>query len=75
MSENQPVNKVRIGPIEAAIWENRGEKGTFHSVTFSRSYKKNEEWKNTDSFRAEDLLLLSKTAEKAFDWLYENDKI
>jgi hypothetical protein len=63
---NQPVHKVKIGLIHAAIWENDG----FNSVEFSRSYKTSDgEWKNTSSFSQGDLLNLSKCAERAELWV------
>lgn len=75
MSENQPIHKIRLGALEAAIWENQSDKGSFCTVTFSRSYKKDEVWKKTDSFRGDDLLALSKASNLAFDWLHVNGKI
>lgn len=35
----------------------------------SRSYKQGEEWKQSDSFGADDLLLLAKLLDQAHSWI------
>jgi hypothetical protein len=65
----KPVHKIRSGAIEVAIWRNKGEKGPFYSVTMSRSYKKGDDWKQADSYSADDLLLLSKLIDQAHSWI------
>lgn len=68
MSETEktrPVKSIRLGTIEASIWENDNDGRKTHSVTFKRSYKDGEEWKNSDSYWAEHLLLLGKVADLA----------
>ena len=59
----KPVAEVRIGRVKAAIWSNDTEGGTRHNVTFSRLYKDGEEWKSTQSFGRNDLLVLAKVAD------------
>lgn len=46
--KNPPLHIIRIGAIQADIWEQVQEKGQpFLTVTFTRSYKtKSDEWKN-----------------------------
>ena len=62
-----PVAKLRLGLINASIWERVTEKGTFHSVTFERRYRDAEgNWHSTHSYEASDLLLLAKLSG---DWL------
>lgn len=64
---NEPVDRVRIGRIEAAIWKNRGENGAWHSVTLSRSYKdKDGELQSTESISGTDLLLAAEVMRTAF---------
>lgn len=65
----KPAHKLRAGGIEVAIWRNEGEKGPWYSVTMSRSYKKGEEWRQADSFAADDLLLLAKLLDQAHSWI------
>lgn len=62
---NRPIDEVRIGRIKAAIWANPTENGVRHNVTFSRLYKEGDEWRDTDSFGRDDLLLLVKVADRA----------
>lgn len=73
MSENkQPVAKINLHPVSAAIWRNENQKGTFYSVTFERSYKDDDgKWHRSGSFNAGDLLLLAKVADLAHSKIHE----
>jgi hypothetical protein len=65
----KPVQKLRDGAIEVAIWRNDGEKGPFYTVTHRRSYKVGEEWKDSDSYGTDDLLHLAKLFDLAHSWI------
>ncbi len=67
--KERPVHKLRAGALEVAIWAREGEHGTFYSVTTSRSYKQGDEWKQADSYGADDLLLLAKLLDQAHSWI------
>jgi hypothetical protein len=69
---NKPVHKLRDGAIEVSIWRNDGEKGPWYSVSHRRSYKQGEEWKESDSYGADDLLTLSKLLDLAHTWTLQN---
>ena len=72
---NQPVHRIRIFPIECAIWKNQSENGTWYNVTLSRSYKDaNDEWKSSDSFSGDDLLLVAKVADQAHTWIIQKQQ-
>jgi len=72
MKEKQkPVHEVRLGFIKAAIWRNETDNGARYNATFSRLYKDGEDWKSTDSFGRDDLLLLGKVADQAHSWICE----
>ena len=61
-----PVAKLRIGLINASIWQRTTDKGNFHSVSFERRYKDAAgNWQTTHSFDASDLLALAKLADQA----------
>ena len=61
-----PVARLRIGLINASIWERATDKGTFHSVSFERRYKDAAgNWQTTHSFDTSDLLALAKLADQA----------
>jgi hypothetical protein len=54
------AHKIRAGTLELAIWRNDGEKGPWYSVSATMHYKQGEEWKQSDSFGQDDLLVLAK---------------
>ena len=72
---NRPVHTVRYGTIQAAIWRNVVDNGNasrpMYNVTFSRSYKDAERWKDTTSFGVDDLLVLAKVANDAHTWIWD----
>lgn len=69
--KNKPIHEIRFGAVKAAIWENQNEKGTRYSVSVSRIYKEGDEWKRTESFGRDDLLVLAKVADLAHTWICE----
>ena len=69
---SKPAARVSMFPVAAAIWRNKTEKGTFYNVTFERSYKsEGGSWESTQSFSADDLLLLAKVADQAHSEIYK----
>ena len=72
MTENKPIEKIRAGQITATIWKNDRKEGqdydTF-SITVEKSYKVNEEWKNTSSMQLNDLPKVELVCQKAYDFL------
>ena len=71
MANQKPVTELRIGRVKAAIWQNETEGRTRHNVTFSRLYKDGDEWKSTQSFGRNDLLVLAKVADQAHSRIFE----
>lgn len=60
----RPVQKFKIGYIEAAIWENDGG---FYTVVLSRTYKDGDEYRSTDQLAHGDLhnaMMVLKRAEE-----------
>lgn len=68
---NKPVHSIRYGNVRVAIWRN--ESG-FHNVTLERSYRKDEQWKSSDSFGRDDLPKLTAAVEEAYRWIFQNAK-
>lgn len=67
---NRPAFEVRFGVIRAAIWANQTEHGVMYNVTLSRSYKTSEgEWRDSDSFGRDDLLVAAKVLDEAHTWI------
>jgi hypothetical protein len=74
-SKPKPIHEVRLGRVRAAVWQNTTDKGTRHSVTFSKLYKDPEgRWKDTASFGKEDLLLLAEVAKMVAQDLWERSE-
>ena len=68
-TKTKPISEVRLGHIKAAVWKNETESGVRYNVTFSRLYKDGDQWKSTDSFGRDDLLLLGKVADQTHSWI------
>ncbi len=67
-----PVAKLRLGLINANIWQRTTDKTTFYAVTFERRYKDTEgKWQSTHSYDTGDLLLLAKLADQAHSKIIE----
>ena len=62
-TNNKPTAELRIGAVKATVWENEVGDITRHNVTFSRLYKDGEQWKTTQTFGRNDLLVLAKVAD------------
>jgi len=73
-TKDKPVHEVRIGSIKAAIWKNDTDAGVRYNVTFARLYKDGDEWRSTDSFGRDDLLLLGKVADLTHSWIFEQSQ-
>jgi hypothetical protein len=68
-TDKKPRAKCRDGALSVTVWKNAGEKGAFYSVTPRRSYKKDDQWKETDLFGSDDLLPLAKLLDEAHSWI------
>ena len=68
----RPIHEVRLGCVKAAIWKNETDTGPRYNATVNRIYKdkEDEQWKSTESFRRDDLLLLAKVADQAHSWIF-----
>ena len=72
MANQKPVAEVRIGRVKATIWLNGTEQQPRHNVTFARLYKDDAgEWKTTQTFGRNDLLVLAKVADLAHTRIFE----
>ncbi len=66
-----PIKKIAVGRIQVAVWENEGKEGrNYYSVSFDKRYKdKNDEWKSSNSLRANDIPKAVLALEKAYEFL------
>lgn len=63
----KPVAILRNYPVQAAVWRNEADGRAFHSVSFSRSFKKDGAYMNSESFSGAQLLQLAHIAHQAYD--------
>ena len=73
-NKEKPVHQIRLSSIKAAIWKNDTGSGVRFNTTLSRLYKDGEEWKSTDSFGRDDLLLIAKVADHVHTWICDQNK-
>ena len=65
-SGQAPLRVLRIGRVKATIWENTAEDRAFYNVKFTRTYVDDQkQFKDSDSFGRDELLLLAKLADLA----------
>lgn len=67
---NEPIKRIKVGNgIRASIWKNQSKNnGSWLTVTITRTYRDGDEFKDTTSFRRDDLLFVAKASEMAFAW-------
>ena len=70
MANQKPVDEIRIGRVKATIWRNGTDEQPRHNVTFGRLYKEADQWKTTQSFGRNDLLVLAKVADLAHSRIF-----
>jgi hypothetical protein len=68
-SNQKPIHNIRHGAVSASIWQQETDKGPLFNVTFQRSYKDGDTWKNSTSFGRQNLLVVSLIAARAFEWI------
>jgi hypothetical protein len=67
-TNTKPAATIRDGALKATIWRNTGDKGEFHSVRFTRTWKDEQgHYHDGDSFSGAELLRLAHLATKAYD--------
>ena len=66
-TKTQPVDRIRIGRIAAAIWKQTTEDGNqFYNFTIQRTYKDSEgNYQSSPSFALSDALVVAKVADRA----------
>jgi hypothetical protein len=69
----RPVHEVRIGRIQAAIWENRYDNskgpGVAFNVTLVKRYWHDNQWRDSSSFSRDDLLVAAKALDACHSWI------
>ena len=68
---NQPIKKIKLGSIQATVWENQSDKGKpWYNVVVTRTYKDVDEFKDSNSFNHSDLPVVSKAMDFAYSWIW-----
>ena len=65
-----PAHVVRLGKVQASIWQNETKHGPRFNVTVARLYLENGEWKRSDSFGRDELLTAAKALSEAHTWIF-----
>ena len=74
MGKKQPTHEIKLGRIRAAIWENQTEgQDVWFNVTLSRLYKDGDKWKDSSSFRRDDLPIVNKANDMAYGWIWRQE--
>lgn len=72
-NNTKPIFSIRLGHIDAAIWENKAKKTgeVYQTVTLSRSYmdEMNQWQRSTVTVKPADLPVLSTLASKALEFI------
>jgi len=73
---NNPEKRFMCGAVSASIWSEskavEGEMVKFHSISITKAYKIDNEWKHTHSFNAEDLPKVALVANEAYRYIRLN---
>lgn len=71
MGNKKPTHEIKLGRIKAAIWKNAAENGEiWFNVSVTRLYKEGDDWRDTSSFRRDDLPIVSKCLDMAYGWIW-----
>ncbi len=71
-SHNKPAATLRDGAINATIWKNTGEKGSFYSVRITRTWKDPDgNFHDSSDYSGTDLLIVARLASKAYEHIAE----
>jgi hypothetical protein len=66
-AKTKPAHKLRDGLLTVTM--NTSDKGPRYTATPSRSYKKGDEWAESDSYASDELLALAKLLDEAHSWM------
>ena len=76
MPQHKPIHEIRLGTVRAAIWANEDRlNDVWFAVTVSRLYKDDNGWKNSSSFRRDDLPVVAKIMDLAYAWIWDRQTV
>src|SRR5580658_5053288 len=68
-SSRAPVFTCRHRALKAAVWRNETDNGVMFNTTLSRSYKDGEEWRESQSFGWDDLLIVAELLRTCYGFI------
>lgn len=76
MSNNQPIQTLKRGPIHAAIWAHEGNETRYYKVTVEKRYfdEKSQEFRSTQSLGRDELPMVTSVLEEAYVAIFELQK-
>ncbi len=73
---NKPVHEIRLGRIRATIWANTTEDhDVWFNVSLARVYKDENQWKDSATFRRDDLPVVAKAVDMAYAWIWNRQTV
>jgi len=77
MSEStatKPVHVLRRRGVKVSIFENQSGNATFHKTTAQKVYRDDTgAWKTTSSFGRDDLPIVVRLLERAWEWILDRE--
>lgn len=71
MEKKRPAHEIKLGLIRATIWANETEdRDVWFNVSVSRLYETNAKWKESTTFRRDDLPIAVKAMQMAYGWIW-----
>jgi len=71
MNRSQPAHEIRLGQVQATIWEETIDEGIRHTVTVHRLERIGDRWLPTERFEQEDLPVMAEAVDLAHLWICE----
>jgi hypothetical protein len=70
--KKKPAHEVKLGRIRATVWSNQTQDAdVWYNVTVTRRFKDDGGWQDAASFRRDDLPIVAKAADMAYDWIWK----
>lgn len=69
MVDNKPVHTISYGAIRLSVWLNSTATGFLYNIVPTRSYRKDDAWRESSSFGELDLPVLAKAILDAHTWI------
>ena len=70
----RPVHEIRIGLIQARIWQKTTRSGPRYTVSVARLYRNGDVWKESTRFGRDDLPVMRLVLDKAHTWLLKRER-